>query len=131
MARARNELRRKRADRSEKPGGGAALRHSLLARMLAGSILVAVCSVTATAWVAVQGTSDSLSVEQGETLAVDTRIHDTLMGYAATHPEWDGVQDTVDELAAETDRRIALATENRRVIADSAGSGSEATPPLP
>ncbi|MFC4563731.1 sensor histidine kinase [Nocardiopsis mangrovi] len=131
MAHARSERGAKERGRATAAGGRAALRHSLLARMLAGSILVAVCSITATAWVAVQGTSESLNVEQGETLAVDTRIHDALMGYAATHPEWDGVQDAVDELAAETDRRIALTTENRRPIADSAASGSEAAPALP
>ncbi|MCY9786805.1 ATP-binding protein [Nocardiopsis sp. EMB25] len=105
-----------------------ALRHSLLARMLASSVLVAVCSITATAWLAVQGTSDSISSEQGETLAADTRIHDTLVGYAATNRDWDGVDHIVDELAEETGRRIVLATENRQLIADSE-PGSEA--PLP
>ncbi|MFI6576761.1 sensor histidine kinase [Nocardiopsis sp. NPDC050513] len=105
-----------------------ALRHSLLARMLASSVLVAVCSITATAWLAVQGTSESISSEQGETLAADTRIHDTLVGYAATHPDWDAVDATVGELAEETGRRIVLATENRRLLADSE-TGSEA--PLP
>ncbi|PSK99880.1 two-component system sensor histidine kinase BaeS [Murinocardiopsis flavida] len=104
-----------------------ALRHSLLARLLASSVLVAVCSIIATAWLAVQGTSDSISVEQGETLAVDTRIHDTLVGYAAEHPQWDGVQGTVDDLAADTGRRIVLTTENRRPIADS-GDGAPALP---
>ncbi|NYH52889.1 two-component system sensor histidine kinase BaeS [Nocardiopsis arvandica] len=96
-----------------------ALRHSLLARMLASSVLVAVCSITATAWLAVQGTSESLTVQQGETLAVDTRIHDTLVAYAAAHPEWDGVRGTVRELAGETGRRIVLTTENHGLIADS------------
>ncbi|WP_369800924.1 ATP-binding protein [Nocardiopsis sp. NRRL B-16309] len=75
-----------------------------------------------------QGTSESLSVEQGETLAADTRIHDELVGYAATHPGWEGVGATVRELSEQTGRRIALATENRRLIADS-GADSEA--PLP
>ncbi|OLT27959.1 two-component sensor histidine kinase [Nocardiopsis sp. CNR-923] len=102
-----------------------ALRHSLLARMLASSVLVAVCSITATAWLAVQGTSESIGSDQGETLAADTRIHDTLVGYAATHPDWDAVDATVDELAEETGRRIVLATENRRLLADSE-AGSEA-----
>nr|WP_221308909.1 HAMP domain-containing sensor histidine kinase [Nocardiopsis mwathae] len=103
------------------------MRHSLLVRLLASSVLVAVCSVTATAWLAVQGTSGAISTEQGETLAVDTRIHDTLLGYAATNAAWDGVDDTVRDLAAETGRRIALTTENRMVIADSAADGT----PLP
>ncbi|MDA0565321.1 HAMP domain-containing histidine kinase [Streptomonospora sp. S1-112] len=95
--------------------------------MLANSVLVAVCSVLATAWLAVQGTSESISSQQGETLAVDTRIHNTLVGYAAAHPEWDGVQDAVEDLADETGRRIALTTENRQLLADSAEPGT----PLP
>jgi two-component system sensor histidine kinase BaeS len=97
-----------------------ALRHSLLARLLASSVLVAVCSIFATAWLAVQRTSESLTVQQGETLAVDTRIHDTLVAYAAAHPGWDGVGETVERLSEETGRRIVLTTENRGLVADSA-----------
>ncbi|PDP87114.1 two-component sensor histidine kinase [Glycomyces fuscus] len=104
-----------------------ALRHSLLARLLASSVLVAVCSIFATAWLAVQGTSESLTVQQGETLAVDTRIHDTLVAYAAAHPGWDGVGGTVRRLSEDTGRRIVLTTENHGLIADSA----EQAGPLP
>ncbi|WP_017572875.1 ATP-binding protein, partial [Nocardiopsis halotolerans] len=104
-----------------------ALRHSLLARMLASSVLVAVCSISATTWLTVQRTSESLTVQHGETLAVDTRIHDTLVAYAATHPAWDGVRETVRHLSEETGRRIVLTTENRGLIADSA----EEARPLP
>lgn len=104
-----------------------ALRHSLLARLLASSVLVAVCSIFATAWLAVQGTSESLTVQQGETLAVDTRIHDTLVAYAAAHPGWDGVGETVGHLSEETGRRIVLTTENHGLVADSA----EEARPLP
>ncbi|RKS05915.1 two-component system sensor histidine kinase BaeS [Nocardiopsis sp. Huas11] len=117
--------------RPDRPRRRTSLRHSLRARLLASSVLVAVCSITATAWLAVQGTSESLSVEQGETLASDTRIHDELVGYAATHPSWEGVDATVQELSEQTGRRIALATENRRPIADSAESGSDSPAALP
>ncbi|MDT0329706.1 sensor histidine kinase [Nocardiopsis lambiniae] len=106
---------------------GGSLRHGLLFRLLSGSILVAVCSITATAWLAVQRTSESITVQQGETLAVDTHIHDTLLGYAATHRGYSGVGETVRDLAEETGRRIVLTTEGRAVIADSA----EGSPPLP
>ncbi|QUX29359.1 HAMP domain-containing protein [Nocardiopsis akebiae] len=105
-----------------------ALRHSLLARLLASSVLVAVCSIFATAWLAVQRTSESLTVQQGETLAVDTRIHDTLVAYAAAHPGWDGVGETVGSLSEETGRRIVLTTENRGLVADSA-EGARPLPP--
>ncbi|GAB2507488.1 sensor histidine kinase [Nocardiopsis aegyptia] len=120
-----------RPRRTAQPRRRTALRHSLRARLLASSVLVAVCSITATAWLAVQGTSESLSVEQGETLAADTRIHDELVGYAATHAGWQGVDETVRELSEQTGRRIALATENRRLIADSATSGADSEPALP
>lgn len=115
-------------------GRWTALRHGLLFRLLAGSVLVAVCSITATAWLAVQRTSESITTQQGETLTVDTHIHDTLIGYAATHQGWEGAAGTVRELAEETGRRIVLTTEGRAVITDSAapaaGAGGEA-PPLP
>ncbi|MEC3893275.1 sensor histidine kinase [Nocardiopsis sp. LDBS1602] len=112
----------------------ASLRHGLLFRLLAGSSLVAVCSITATAWLAVQRTSESITDQQGETLTVDTHIHDTLVGYAATHSDWTEVSESVHDLAEETGRRIVLTTEGRAVIVDSASPAAGAqgeTPPLP
>ncbi|MEU0132925.1 HAMP domain-containing sensor histidine kinase [Streptomyces sp. NPDC006296] len=98
------------------------LRKSLLGRLLAVSALVAACSVAATAWLAVQTTSGAIEQEQGRNLAADTRVLDTLLAYAARHPTWDGVGTTVDELADASDRRITLTTQNRQILADSAGS---------
>jgi two-component system sensor histidine kinase BaeS len=88
--------------------------------LLAGSVLVAVCSITATAWLATQSTSGAIRREQGQTLASDTNIDDTLLGYAATHPNWDGAAGTIRDLAHRTGRRIALTTESREPLADSA-----------
>jgi two-component system sensor histidine kinase BaeS len=96
------------------------VRHSLLARLLAGSVLVALCSITATAWLATQSTSGAIRREQGQNLATDASINDTLLGYAATHPTWDGVGQTVQSLAARTGRRVALTTESHDPLADSA-----------
>ncbi|WP_017595316.1 sensor histidine kinase [Nocardiopsis potens] len=107
---------------------GVPLRHSLLARLMASSALVAVCSITATAWLTAQGASESISVDQGETLAVDTRINDALLGYAARHTSWSGVQPVVDRLADETGRRIVLTTENRAPLADSDDAGASLPP---
>src|SRR5262245_4942481 len=84
------------------PGGGsrsarrfrstAALRRrSLLIRLLAVSALVSVCSITATAWVVVNTTAVVLGKERGQALADDARVYDTLLGWAATHPDWSGV----------------------------------------
>ncbi|MFH8375772.1 sensor histidine kinase [Streptomyces cyaneofuscatus] len=102
------------------------LRRSLLGRLLGVSALVAACSVAATAWLAVQTTSGAILQEQGQNLTADARIYDTLLGYAARHPTWDGVDATVRELAEQSGRRVALTTQSRQPLADSA---TAATPP--
>ncbi|MFD7550494.1 sensor histidine kinase [Streptomyces sp. NPDC059816] len=105
------------------------LRKSLLGRFLAVSALVAACSVAATAWLAVQTTSGAIKKEQGQLLADDTRVYNTLLDYAATHPNWDDVQGTVDDLAQRTGRRITLTDGDRTPFADS--SPQAARPTLP
>ncbi|MFE7467887.1 sensor histidine kinase [Streptomyces sp. NPDC057499] len=94
------------------------------------SALVAACSVAATAWIAVQTTSGAIKQEQGQNLTADARIYNTLLGYAAAHPTWDGVDGTVRELARQSGRRIALTTQQRAPLADSAArSAPPALPP--
>ncbi|MFD3955603.1 sensor histidine kinase [Streptomyces bacillaris] len=105
------------------------LRRSLLGRLLGVSALVAACSVAATAWLAVQTTSGAIRQEQGRNLTADARIYDTLLGYAARNPTWNGVDATVRKLAEESGRRIALTTQSRQPLADSATA--EVPPPLP
>nr|WP_258312373.1 HAMP domain-containing sensor histidine kinase [Streptomyces sp. ZEA17I] len=105
------------------------MRRSLLGRLLGVSALVAACSVAATAWLAVQTTSGAIRQEQGRNLAADARIYDTLLGYAAQNPTWNGVDATVRKLAEESGRRIALTTQSRQLLADSATA--EVPPPLP
>ncbi|MFF3202162.1 sensor histidine kinase [Streptomyces sp. NPDC002962] len=106
------------------------LRKSLLGRLLTVSALVASCSVAATAWLAVQTTSVAIRQEQGRNLSTDARIYDTLLGYAAGHPDWAGVDDTVRKLARESGRRIVLTTEDRQPLLDSA-AGTSPTAELP
>ncbi|MFD8724983.1 sensor histidine kinase [Streptomyces sp. NPDC059629] len=105
-------------------------RKRLLVRLLFTSVLIAVCSVAATAWLAVTTTTSALEEEQGQDLAADNRILAQLSGYAAVHPDWTGVRSTVRTLAAKTGRRIALTTADRTLIADSAGQGTP-LPPRP
>ncbi|MFJ2745671.1 sensor histidine kinase [Streptomyces sp. NPDC087440] len=113
-------FRRRRATETDAaPRNRLPLRKSLLGRLLAVSALVAACSVAATAWLAVQTTSGAIRQEQGQNLAADARIHHSLLGYAATHTTWDGVEGTVRDLAARSGRRIALTTEHRTPLADS------------
>ncbi|MFB6422695.1 sensor histidine kinase [Streptomyces microflavus] len=105
------------------------MRRSLLGRLLGVSALVAACSVAATAWLAVQTTSGAIKQEQGQNLTADALIYDTLLGYAARHPTWDGVDATVRELAEQSGRRVALTTQGRQPLADSATA--TAPPALP
>ncbi|MEV8564948.1 HAMP domain-containing sensor histidine kinase [Streptomyces sp. NPDC051322] len=120
--------------RTRDPGGARPsrlpLRKSLLGRLLAVSALVAACSVAATAWLAVQTTSGAIKQEQGQNLTADTRIYNTLLGYAAGHPRWDAVGDTVRDLARQSGRRVALTTQAGQPIADSVtGASPPALPP--
>ncbi|MEV4308100.1 ATP-binding protein [Nonomuraea sp. NPDC049624] len=100
---------------------------SLFVRLLTSSAVVAVCSITATAWLAASSTSGAIQREQGQTLASDAQINNSLLGYAARHPDWSGVAATVRDLAAANNRRVALTTEKGALIADSAAAGT----PLP
>ncbi|MFI8435490.1 sensor histidine kinase [Streptomyces sp. NPDC079020] len=106
------------------------LRRSLFGRLLGVSALVAACSVAATAWLAVQTTSGAIRQEQGRNLTADARIYDTLLGYAALNSTWDGVGPTVERLAEQSGRRVALTTQGRQPLADSAtGRTPAALPP--
>ncbi|MEV0585052.1 ATP-binding protein [Nonomuraea sp. NPDC050310] len=100
---------------------------SLFVRLLTSSAVVAVCSISATAWLAASSTSGAIEREQGQTLASDAQINNALLGYAARHPDWSGVAATVRDLAARHSRRVALTTEQGTVIADSAAADT----PLP
>ncbi len=105
------------------------LHKSLLVRLLATSILVALCSIAATAWLAVQTTTKAIEREQGQSLSSDASVYDTLVAYAATHKNWDGVGPTIHALAAHTNRRIVLTLESR-TLADS-DSGHAPLPAQP
>jgi two-component system sensor histidine kinase BaeS len=91
----------------------------MLARLLAVSIVVAACSIAATAWLAVQTTSVAIQQEQGQAITAGNQIYEDLVAYAAQHPSWDGVRTQVTVLSQETGRRIVLTDQNRRVIIDS------------
>ncbi|MFI7499141.1 sensor histidine kinase [Streptomyces sp. NPDC049687] len=97
---------------------------SLLVRLLLTSVAIAVLSVGATAWLAVQLTTRAIQEERGQVLSDDSDILRRLSGYAAAHAEWDGVASTVRTLSRTLDRRIALTTAGGRLIADSAASGT-------
>ncbi|RDG38406.1 sensor histidine kinase [Streptomyces corynorhini] len=90
-----------------------------MVRLLAASITIAVCSVAATAWLATRTATNALQQEQGQILANDARIYDTLIGYAAGHTDWSEVKPTLNRLAEQTRRHITLTTQDRRPVATS------------
>ena len=96
------------------------LRRSLVARLLATSILIAVAAIVATAWLATQSTTRAIRQEQGRSLADDKSVYDELVRYAATHSDWTGVEALIKPRAQKLNRRITLMSEDRDVIADSA-----------
>ena len=100
------------------------LRRSLVVRLLATSVLVAVCAIVATAWLAVQSTTRAIQQEQGRSLSDDKSVYDSLLGYAATHTGWSGVDTLVGERARKLGRRITLMTPERQVIVDSSAGPS-------
>jgi two-component system sensor histidine kinase BaeS len=95
------------------------LRNSLLLRLLTTSILVAIGSIVATAWLATQTVTQAIHREQGQALSKDARVYDALVGYAATHPDWDDVGATVSGLARRNGLRVSLVTPDHQPIADS------------
>ncbi|ANZ41851.1 hypothetical protein BBK82_43900 [Lentzea guizhouensis] len=86
--------------------------HSVLARLLAASVLVALCSITATAWLAAQSTSTSIRQELGAALAADAATYRSLVTFAVEHRDWTGVT------LPGGNRRLILTTPDREVIAD-------------
>jgi two-component system sensor histidine kinase BaeS len=100
--------------------GRVPLHRSLVVRLLATSLLVAIAAIVATAWLATQSATRAIRQEQGQSLADDKSIYDALVGYAATHRTWAGVETVMAKQAAALKRRITLMTDDREVIADSA-----------
>jgi len=103
-------------------------RTSLRVRLLATSVLIALCSIAATAWLAVHTTTEAIQQQQqGQGLSGGASIYDTLLDYAATHSSWAGVRQTVRDLAARSGRRITLTTQDRQPITAS-GTGASSLP---
>ena len=92
---------------------------SLIVRLLVASVTIAIAAIVATSWLAAQSTSRAIRQEIGQSLSDDKSVYDELLTYAATHPDWSGVQPLVADRARKLGRRITLMTEQRRVIVDS------------
>jgi two-component system, OmpR family, sensor histidine kinase BaeS len=92
---------------------------SLTFRLLVASLTIAAAAVLATSWIASQFTSQTIKQQIGQSLSDDKSVYDEMLGYAATHRDWSGVQPLVTARAVKLNRRITLMTMDRQVIADS------------
>ncbi|SMC82713.1 HAMP domain-containing sensor histidine kinase [Lentzea albidocapillata] len=100
------------------------MRRSVFTRLLVVVVLIAVCSIAATAWLATQLTQASIAREQGRELASDHRIYTTLLDYAAGHRDWSGIDGYVEALVSgQPGRRIVLVTKDGRTVADLGAAG--------
>lgn len=97
-------------------------RRSLVVRLTAVSLLIALVSIAATAWLAVQTTTRAIQQEQGQALSGDATIYTELIGFAAADHSWDRVGPKLRSLSDQTGRRIVLTTLDRRVLGDSGGA---------
>ncbi|MET7996405.1 ATP-binding protein [Amycolatopsis sp. NPDC005232] len=93
--------------------------HSIRLRFLAGGVLVAVCAIAATAWLAASTTTGAIRQEQGETAASTALSYNALLGYAGGHATWTGVADTLQGLHRTTGLDLELATTSGARIAAS------------
>jgi two-component system sensor histidine kinase BaeS len=102
------------------------MRRSIFTRLLVVVVLIAVCSIAATAWLATQLTKASIAREQGRELASDNRIYAALLTHATAHRDWSEVDAVLRELAVEhPNRRIVLVTKDGRTVADRGGDGGQ------
>ncbi|MFJ5991698.1 ATP-binding protein [Lentzea sp. NPDC092896] len=102
------------------------MRRSVFTRLLVVVVLIAVCSIAATAWLATQLTKASIAREQGRELASDNTIYTTLLAYAAGHRDWSEVDGYVESLMTEhPGRRLVLVTKDGRTVTDRGGDGGE------
>jgi signal transduction histidine kinase len=99
--------------------GRVPVRHSLVTRLLATSVLIAIAAIAATAWLAASTATRAIRQEQGRSLTEDKGVYDMLIAYAAGHADWAGVPDLIRQRAVKLGRRITLTTPDRVVIADS------------
>lgn len=104
------------------------MRRSLLVRMIGLSLVVAVCSIAATAWLTTRQTTESIQGGFDRTLEADGFVYRELLTYAQTHDSWADVEEDVDTLADETGRRITVTTPDGNILADSADVSTSLPP---
>ncbi|TXR56178.1 sensor histidine kinase [Quadrisphaera setariae] len=92
---------------------------SLRSRVLVATVALTVITVLTTAWTVSRSVEQALRSQAARSLSNDTDIYQALLDYGGAHTSWDGVDDTVRDLATRYDRRIALKDASGRVLVDS------------
>ncbi|WP_250035132.1 sensor histidine kinase [Paractinoplanes maris] len=92
---------------------------SLVARLLGLSLVVMLCAVTATAWLAAQSTRATVQAQYNGISDGEEMIYDEVVAYAATHTDWSAVRPLLVELAARTGRPISLSDPDGEFLAGS------------
>ncbi len=95
-------------------GTGVAPHRRLLVRLLVGALVVAAASITATAWLATQTTTDAIRRAEGESVSTTARIYDQLDAYAARHRSWRGVGPLLARIDRKSGRRVYVTSRDRR-----------------
>ncbi|MEP9364894.1 HAMP domain-containing sensor histidine kinase [Nocardioides sp. CN2-186] len=103
-------------------------RRSLLLRIVAVGVLIALVAIAAATWATVRATTVAVRDAQQNSLHTEASIYDTLVGYAASHPSWAGAGTVVQKLAREADRQVTVTDTSGRVLVDSAGADAARSP---
>ncbi|WP_033337803.1 sensor histidine kinase [Catenuloplanes japonicus] len=101
------------------------MRSSLTARLLGLSLLVMLCTVTATTWLTVQSTTREVRQEYSQGFAGDGLIVDAVLEYAAENTTWTGVTPLLTNLSQYVDRQIVLTGTDGTFLASSDGTQPE------
>jgi two-component system sensor histidine kinase BaeS len=98
------------------------MRRSVFVRLLAVAVLVAVCSIATTAWLATHLTRASIARDQGQELATDNQIYASLLTHATQNRDWSEPGGVVESIAGwHRNRRIVLVAKDGNVLADAGG----------
>ncbi|WP_020389866.1 response regulator [Kribbella catacumbae] len=65
---------------------------------------------------AARSTTVAIQEQQGQALADDAKIYNTLIGYAATHRGWSGIGKEISRLSLDIGRQITLTSRKRELI---------------
>lgn len=97
------------------------LRRTLVVRLTAISVLIAIGSIAATAWLAVTTTTREIQQERGAALSRAATVYNDLLGFAARNPRWSDAAEQVRVASARSGRRVLVTTMDRQPLVDSGG----------